>query len=240
MRNARGRQPAPEQVFETRGVVGRVVGVALRRPVDGLAGALAVACTAMILYNALVLQQGGRNGSAPASSPHVSSAVPAPPAKPQQWSAAAPLRDELVAQVQSALAGIGAYDGPQDGLMGARTAAAIRSFEISQKIEPTGEASERVLAAAMVAAPRKASDATPAAKPTTPPTTGSTVATPKLAAAQKALASIGYAPGAVDGRMGAGTRAAIQTFERDHKLPETGELTPPTVRALQSVSGARF
>ena len=55
--------------------------------------------------------------------------------------------------------------------------------------------------------------------------------------AQRALNKINYGPMKPDGLLGPGTRQAIERFERDHKLPVTGELAPRTVRELATVSG---
>ncbi|HEY0292934.1 MAG TPA: peptidoglycan-binding domain-containing protein [Hansschlegelia sp.] len=212
----------------TSGAVSGALAVLRRRPIDTLAAGLAVACTVMTLVNALALQQGRH------PSPFFGEAAPP-----------APLRSELVSQIQSALADIGYYDGAVDGLMGARTAAAIRTFEQAQRLEPTGQASDRVLAAALVAPKRKAeaAPAGPVALPPTTPaaapaTTGSTgIPVPKMMAVQRALAKLGYGPVTIDGKLGAETRAALQSFERDRKMPETGEPTPPVLRSLQAMAG---
>jgi hypothetical protein len=55
----------------------------------------------------------------------------------------------------------------------------------------------------------------------------------RVAAAQRALSKLGQNIEA-DGLMGPGTRAAIQKFERDNKLPVTGELNARTVKALSA------
>lgn len=210
-----------------------------RRPVDTLAGALAAACTVMILINAVALQQGGPQGLDKARSASEAAAV-APKAE-------APKRSELVVQVQTALAERELYDGVVDGLMGQATAAAIRAFEQSQNIAATGEASEKVLAALLTAPMRPRAAAVPArpapapraAAAATPVITGSTAGSDaRLMATQKALAKIGYGPVSVDGKMGTETRNAIKAFERDRNLPETGELSAPMLRALQSLTGA--
>ena len=71
-----------------------------------------------------------------------------------------------------------------------------------------------------------------------PATTASTNApssadTKRVSAAQRALGKLGHDID-VDGLMGPGTRAAIQKFERDAKLPVTGELNPRTMKALSA------
>ena len=69
-----------------------------------------------------------------------------------------------------------------------------------------------------------------------PAQSATTDATPRVAAAQKALMKLGYVVKS-DGLMGAGTRKAIEMFEQSRKLPVTGELSPRVVRELAALSG---
>ncbi|MEH3119342.1 MAG: peptidoglycan-binding domain-containing protein [Methylorubrum populi] len=55
---------------------------------------------------------------------------------------------------------------------------------------------------------------------------------PAVIRVQRALAKLGYGPLKDDGLMGPGTKAAIEKFERDRKLPVKGEAAGPTLRAL--------
>ena len=55
---------------------------------------------------------------------------------------------------------------------------------------------------------------------------------PSVMQAQKALTKLGYGPLKADGLMGATTRAAIERFERDRKLPVKGEPAGRTLREL--------
>src|SRR4051794_9239666 len=55
--------------------------------------------------------------------------------------------------------------------------------------------------------------------------------------AQRALNKLGYGPIKPDGLAGPGTRQAIEKFERDRKLPVTGEPTGRTGRELATASG---
>jgi hypothetical protein len=66
---------------------------------------------------------------------------------------------------------------------------------------------------------------------------GAKDASSKVAAAQKALAKLGYGSLKSDGVIGPGTRQAIEKFERDRRLPVTGELNPRTVRELSAQAG---
>ncbi len=58
----------------------------------------------------------------------------------------------------------------------------------------------------------------------------------RVAAVQKALVKAGFVLRA-DGVMGASTKQALERFERDNKLPVTGDLAPRTLRELASQSG---
>jgi len=60
--------------------------------------------------------------------------------------------------------------------------------------------------------------------------------TARVAAVQKALIKSGFVLRA-DGVMGATTRQALERFERDRKLPVTGDLSPRTLRELAQQSG---
>lgn len=66
--------------------------------------------------------------------------------------------------------------------------------------------------------------------------TGADGAADRVSAAQQALQHLGYEV-AVDGVFGAGTKAAVQQFERDRRLPITGELNARTLSALAERSG---
>jgi len=61
----------------------------------------------------------------------------------------------------------------------------------------------------------------------------------RVVSAQKALAKLGYAV-TPDGVFGAGTRQAIQRFERDRNLPQTGEVAGRTMRELAAQSGIQI
>jgi hypothetical protein len=50
---------------------------------------------------------------------------------------------------------------------------------------------------------------------------------------QRALASLGYTPGTVDGQYGAGTKQALAKFQQAHHLAADGILGPATLAALK-------
>ena len=54
---------------------------------------------------------------------------------------------------------------------------------------------------------------------------------------QRALDKLGYGPLRADGILGSATRQAIERFEKDRRLPVTGEFGARTSRELSSASG---
>ncbi|MGL4729481.1 MAG: peptidoglycan-binding domain-containing protein [Bosea sp. (in: a-proteobacteria)] len=59
-------------------------------------------------------------------------------------------------------------------------------------------------------------------------------------AAQRALARLGYTQVKPDGVAGEATKSAIERFERERKLPVTGQLNPRTMRELAAASGMKL
>jgi hypothetical protein len=60
---------------------------------------------------------------------------------------------------------------------------------------------------------------------------------PRVTAVQQALNEYGYGPLKVTGHFGAETVSAIQKFERDRKLPVTGQISPRLLRELAALTG---
>jgi hypothetical protein len=58
-----------------------------------------------------------------------------------------------------------------------------------------------------------------------------------VSAGQRALARLNYLSSKPDGLLGPETRQAIEQFERDRRLPVTGELGPRTARELSAATG---
>ncbi|MBB3769778.1 hypothetical protein FHS55_000364 [Angulomicrobium tetraedrale] len=91
--------------------------------------------------------------------------------------------------------------------------------------------------AAPLLPPANVAAAAPAAPVVPPAEVG---ASPRVMEVQKALARLGYGPIRVDGRPGEATREAIQRFERDRRLPVTGEISDRVVRELNAIAGLQI
>jgi peptidoglycan hydrolase-like protein with peptidoglycan-binding domain len=63
------------------------------------------------------------------------------------------------------------------------------------------------------------------------------VAARRIAAVQRALTDYGYGQLKPTGNVGSDTSAAIQKFERERKLPVTGQMSERLVRELNAVTG---
>ncbi len=62
----------------------------------------------------------------------------------------------------------------------------------------------------------------------------------RVAAVQRALTDYGYGQLKATGTVGADTQAAIQKFERERKLPLTGQVSERLVRELGLATGRSF
>ncbi len=63
------------------------------------------------------------------------------------------------------------------------------------------------------------------------------IASRRVAAVQRALTDYGYGQLKPTGTVGSDTQAAIQKFERDRKLPITGQMSDRLVRELSAATG---
>ncbi len=220
--------------------------VLVRHPRDTLLGVVATAAMTAIVVNGLFLQPG------PHPAP-IFSVKPLPvPARevtgatgtaliPRPRPNAAPVarsRGDIIADVQRELARRGFYDGAVDGLYGARTDAAIRDFEQSAGLKPTGEPSESLLQA-IVHSGAKGKGATIPVPPRRDAIAG--LITPanarQITAVQRALSDFGYGQIKATGVYDADTRSAIERFERERKLPVTGQISDRLMRELSGMTG---
>ncbi|WP_340159877.1 peptidoglycan-binding domain-containing protein [uncultured Hoeflea sp.] len=198
--------------------------------------------------------------------PTASIPVPNPPApavpKITPEVAAAPASDPILARIQTVLAEKGLYSGEIDGLMGPKSAAAIRAWEKNNGYTETGEASAALLAIMNPAkaqtrfenAPTEIASTQPVVRPTPKPRPAPAVASDARAGEpvtvpaetvegpselvqqiQSGLSNIAYADITVDGVAGSQTRAAISAFEKHYRLPVTGEPNETVLKKLLEI-----
>ena len=225
----------------------------LRSPRDSVVALVAAAAVIAILVNGLFLQTGRHPAPIfPVKSPPIAVndatgavVLPRPrPADPEaakrEPTPAVRTRGEIVTDIQRELARRGYYDGPVDGLYGAKTDAAIRDFEQTQGLKPSGDLGEALLQSILRSNPkgRVVTPATVALARKDPIAEFLVPATPRqIISIQRALADYGYGQIKPNGIHDADTRAAIQRFERDRKLPITGDISDRLTRELVALTG---
>jgi hypothetical protein len=191
----------------------------LHSPKDMVAGLLAAAAISAIVTNALFLQA-GRHPSpmfgATAAAPAQPAANPLPRPRPVE---AATRSIELT---------------PAD-VRAPEPKAEPKSDEIKNLVtKATVPAAPAVAVAPPVAVPPAAVIRPPAPVPVVTP---HTAAGRKIAAVQRALTDYGYGQLKPTGLIGADTQAAITKFERDRKLPVTGQMSDRLVKELSTMTG---
>src|SRR5262245_38241203 len=179
-------------------------------------------------------------GAVPRARPaEPAAATPAPPAPPKATAARSP--GEIIGDIQRELGRRGYYDGVVDGLYGPKTDGAIRDFEQAAGLKPSTEPNEALLQA-IARAPAKLAKAPTAAAPAARPAPARTDAerpapSKRIVALQRALAEYGYGQIKPSGLMDADTQSAIERFERERKLPITGQASDRVVRELAAMTG---
>lgn len=202
---------------------------------------LAACATLAIFVNALFLQHGPHPAPIFASRPML--APQQPVARPRliepQTIAPDPApqaRAQTISDIQRELARRGFYDGAVDGVWGAKTDAATRDFLATAglKLNPdAGDALLRAIVASNVKAPARTN--APAVR--NDPIAELIAPTKRMLAVQRALADYGYGQIKPTGIAGPDTKAAIEKFERDHRLPVTGQISDTLVRELAAMTG---
>jgi peptidoglycan hydrolase-like protein with peptidoglycan-binding domain len=220
-----------------------------RNPRDTIALAVVALAVGAILINALHLQPGPHPAPIFKIRPRpVASADPAPslaslrslPAPPVRADAAAPggrPRAELIADIQRELAKRNFYDGAADGISGPKTDAAIRDFIQTAGLKIAAEPSDELLRTLAHSAV-KASAGRGAGPGRADPIAELIEPSPRrVLVVQRALADAGYGQIKPTGLYGPDTRAAIEKFERERKLPITGQISDRLVRELAALTG---
>ena len=217
-RRRRGAKAAAIEVEQERGLVMRIL---LHSPKDMLAGLLAAAAVCAILANALFLQAGRH------PSPMFGSVVtlPAP-----QAAVVSPLPRPRPVELSS--------EPPEIRPVEVR-GADPKHVEI-KSADPRGDSKNPDPLANLVVKSTGTPAASPAnvSRPPAPiPATAQSAGARRVASVQRALTQYGYGQLKPTGAVGADTQAAISKFERDRKLPVTGQMSDRLVKELTAMIG---
>jgi hypothetical protein len=215
-RRRRGAKAAAVAVEEERGLLMRIF---LHSPKDVIAGLLAAAAICAILTNALFLQAGRH------PSPMFGSVVtlPAP-----QAAVVSPLPRPRPVEAEP----------PEIRPVEVR-GAEPRHVEI-RSADPKGDSRNPDPMANLVVKSTGAPAAAPAnvaRPPASIPATAQSAGARRVAAVQRALTQYGYGQLKPTGAVGSDTQAAISKFERDRKLPVTGQMSDRLVKELTAMIG---
>jgi peptidoglycan hydrolase-like protein with peptidoglycan-binding domain len=136
--------------------------------------------------------------------------------------AVVPISSSDVLTLQRLLSDRGFYAGAIDGIMGAQTKAAVIAAQKAYGLTPDGIAGAQTMAALQGGKPGQ--------------TTSATTSDTNVIELQKLLASRGFYTGAIDGIMGAQTKAAIIAAQKSYRLTPDGIAGAQTMAALKQGS----
>jgi hypothetical protein len=234
----RRRRSAKAAAMEAEVERGLVMRMLLHSPKDMVAGALAVAAIGAIVANALFLQSG------PHPSPMFGSVVTLP--APGSPSSVNPLPRPRPAEAIKSEAAPVEPKAVESKAVEPRAADAKASDLKASDLRATDPLTNLV----------KATSAAPATTSVAPVSTSAIPRPPapipvasradanlgpggsrRVAAVQRALTEYGYGQLKPTGTIGSDTQAAIAKFERDRKIPATGQMTDRMVRELSAMIG---
>ncbi len=218
----RRRARAKALAVETEGGRGLLLRVLTYSPKDTVAGLLAFAAVSAIVANALFLQAGhhpapmfgGSTVAMPAPTVLPVSPMPRPrPAVADAASAEPRFAEPRVIESK---------------------AADVKPVEPKSVDSRTVDPLANLVKATAAPAPQAAAVARP---PAPIPAPAHLVGARRFAAVQRALTDYGYGQLKLTGAIGAETQAAIEKFERQHKMPVTGQVSDRLVRELNAMIG---
>ena len=224
-RRRRGARAVAVEAEAERGLAMRIL---LHSPKDLVAGVLAFAAVSAIIANALFLQAGHH------PSPMFGSVVAVPAAG---LAPASPLPRSRPVE----LAAKAADTSPPESKLVESKAAESKPAELKPvEIKPAELKAAEPKSADPLANLVKATAATPVTanvpRPPAPIPTAAQGAR-RVAAVQRVLTEYGYGQLKPTGTIGSDTQAAIQKFERERKLPLTGQMSDRLVRDLSAMTG---
>ena len=217
---------------------GRLAAVIASHPREFVGSIMATLAILAIVTNALFMQKGPHPAPIFATRPLLQrDAVPLPrPQAVQTVPAAEQARLQLIGNIQRELTRKGFYDGPADGIWGAKTDTAARDFVSAAGLKINPEANDGLLRAIVAFTPKPTVVPAPA-NPPPDPIAKLIAPSKKVMAVQRALADFGYGQIKPTGVLDPETRAAVEKFERDRRMPVTGQISDRFVRELAGMTG---
>jgi peptidoglycan hydrolase-like protein with peptidoglycan-binding domain len=152
---------------------------------------------------------------------------------------------EIISDIQRELARRGFYEGAVDGVYGSKTDTAIRDFEQAAGLKSSSEPNAallRTIARSNVKAAKAATVGTGAGRVVPPPARNDAITealgpSKRVMAVQRALAEYGYGQLKPTSVIDRETRTAVEKFERERKLPITGQVSDRIARELAALTG---
>jgi hypothetical protein len=206
-RRRRGASAVAIEASEQRNLAMRIL---LHSPKDLIAGALAFAAVSAIIANAMFMQAGHHPSPMFGTAVPLAASAPASPLpRPRPVEATLRPADVKLAEVRP----VEAKPTAPVSVIAKTTAAPVAPATIARPSAPIPVSSRSDPVGDLIVASRR------------------------VAAAQRALTDYGYGQLKPTGTVGSDTQAAIQKFERDRKLPVTGQMSDRLVRELSAVTG---
>jgi hypothetical protein len=235
MPRRRRRRAANAVAAEAEAERGFLMRILLRSPKDAIAGLIAFAAASAIIANALFLQAGRHPapmfGSLAIPAAGLTPANPLP--RPRPVEADGTLLEPRPTEIKPA------ESKATESKFSESKATESKASEL-KAADPKSTDSIAHLVKGTAAAPTAPSNAArpPAAIPLA--SRGDAVqitGSRRVAAVQRVLTEYGYGQLKATGTIGSDTQAAIQKFERDHKMPLTGQMSDRLVRELTAMIG---
>jgi peptidoglycan hydrolase-like protein with peptidoglycan-binding domain len=132
--------------------------------------------------------------------------------------------------VQMALYNLGYAVGTPDGLIGPKSRAAIRAYQVDSGLPASGEPSFALHEKLQASLAQRSGQTKPAPQATP------AISSAMISEAQTELRRRGYAINAITGTANAETVTAVRQYQADARLPITGEVSDGLLQQLRSVS----
>ncbi|WNV09323.1 peptidoglycan-binding domain-containing protein [Tardiphaga sp. 709] len=230
IKSKRGRAVAIVDEPAERGIVLRVL---LHSPKDMVAGLIAFAAVSAIIANAIFLQKGHHPSPMFGSSTVVAFPAPAqvanPLPKPRPLDAAS--SDTKLDSRMLDSKPVNSANEPKPSLA-AKPVEQRAADPVGNLLKAPAPPASPATTGAVARPPAAIPNAT-----RTDPLGDLITNTRRVAAVQRALTEYGYGQLKPTGNVGSDTAAAIQRFERERKLPVTGQVSDRMVRELATVTG---